>query len=396
MRSVLATLILLGACNFADAASLKSAFAQGKFVGQLRAYNNTLAFQHAPDKYGTSFGGKLKYETDAQQLLGFSAGAAYYTANNLETNHDDPSARAPFTPTVNVDILGEAYLRWQGLNTVVTGGNQLINTPFANPSDAFMIPVTYTGYSIENASVEHLTLSAHFLTNIKVRESPKFNDTGAYALSRLGGTTRNTAGTSVYGAKYEKEGLKVQGWHYVFPDIFLMEWLQADYEFTVSQYTSYLSAQYGLENDTGDKFLGNIDSSLIGLQAGIKFRQNDFSIGFNSISGDTYLAPYTFFTDALYTNSMITGMSNVSAGNAWKFTLQSNWTPQLWTKLSYSILEFNGGKDSSELDGDLRYKFAGDFENLAVLFRLGYRDGENAPPGLSDLLEYRTQVQYTF
>lgn len=381
----------------AHAASLKQAFSEGKFQGQIRAYNNTLVFQHAGDKYGTAVGGRLGYETNADQLWGFSLGLGYYTANDLETNKDNPADRAPFTPTVDVDILGEAYARWKGYDTVITAGNQLIDTPFANPADAFLIPVTFTGYSLINKSVSGLTVNAHHLTNVKTREATDFADTGAFVLNRLGSTPRNTGGTSIFGLTYDWNKLKVQGWYYIFPDLFTQDYAQADYEFEpAGNYTPYVSAQYGLERDDGDKLLGDVDSTLWGAKAGVKAFGANLSLGMNHVDHQKFLTPYSYFTDATYTNSMITGMGNVLPGTGWKATLLYDFTTQLWGKLSYSMFDFDGGKDTAEADADLRYKFTGDFDGLSIWLRVGWRDGSNAPAGLADLLEYRTQIQYLF
>jgi hypothetical protein len=93
---------------------------------------------------------------------------------------------------------------------------------------------------------------------------------------------------------------------------------------------------------------------------------------------------------------MITGMGNILAGTGYKAMLTYDFNPQFWGKLSYSWFEFKGDKDTAEADADVRYKFAGDLENLSIWFRTGYRNGSNTPAGLADLIEYRTQVQYTF
>jgi hypothetical protein len=81
------TILALTGALPAGAASLKQAFSEGKFAGQIRAYNNFLD-QTSTDKqlYGTAFGGRLGFETKAEHLWGFSAGLGYYTANDLGTN----------------------------------------------------------------------------------------------------------------------------------------------------------------------------------------------------------------------------------------------------------------------------------------------------------------------
>ncbi len=380
----------------AQAASLKQAFSEGKFKGQLRIYNNTLALQHAPDKYGTAFGGRLGYETNQEHLWGFSLGLGYYTANDLETNKDEAISRAPFTPTVDVDILGEAFARWSGYDTVLTAGRQLVVTPFANPSDAFVIPVTYTGYSAINKSIEGLTLSGYQLLSIKSREAQDFVDVGEFALARYGVAPQQTEGTLIFGASYEINRLKIQAWHYTFSDLYTQPWLEADYALEGETYKPYFSTHAGQQKKTQGALLGDQDSTLLGAKVGVKAFGADLSIATETVTKDRFLSPYTFFTDALYTNSMITGFGNIDSGRAWKAMLLYDITSQLWAKLSYSTFKFNSGTDISEMDFDVRYTFTEDFEGLSALFRLGYRDGDTTPAALPDMIEYRTQLQYLF
>lgn len=393
--SILFCTLSIVTVNLAHADGMKDAFSEGKFQGQLRAYNNTLAFQHANDKYGSAFGGRLGYETKASRLFGFSLGMAYYSSNDLGTNHADPAARAPFTPTTDIDVMGEAFVRWAGYDTVVTAGRQLLDTPFANPADAFMIPITFTGYSLVNKSVEGLTVNLHQLISVKDRQSATFENIGAFTANRLAVAPQNTAGTSIIGLTYDREKLKVQAWHYGFAELFNLEWLQADYEFAGETYAPYVSAHYGLEKDTGGRQLGTVDSALAGAKAGVKAFGANLSLGVDNVSRNRFISPFSYFTDAAYTNSMITGMGNVDAGTAYKVSLLYNFNPQVWGKISHSKLNFKGDKDTSETDLDAQYKFTDSFENLSLLLRAGYRRG-SPPAGLADLIEYRTQLQYVF
>jgi len=400
---VLAVRLILSAMIFSSgavfAASMKQAFQEGKFTGQIRVYNNTLDFQGAKYQYGTAFGGRMGFETKAEHLWGFSGGVGYYTANDLGTNKES-AARAPFTPTVDVDILGEAFVRYTGFDTVATAGRQLIDTPFANPSDAFVIPVTYDGYSIINKSIPGLSINAHHMTGVKTRQAQAFADTGRFTMGRLGApaaSQKDTGGTSILGLIYEVGKLKVQAWHYTFDDIFNMEFAQADYDIDLGKdWTPYVSGQYGMETETGDKLMGDVDSKLYGLKAGVKAYGANFFVAFNKIENQRYLMPYTYFTDATYTNSMISGMGNIAAGTGYKIGVTYDFTSQFWGRLGYSKFDFDNGTDTGEMGGDLRYKFTGDLENLQVWFRVGYRAGDTPPAALVDLTEYRTQIQYTF
>lgn len=382
----------------AQAASIKQAFSEGKYQSQIRIYNNTLAFEKAPDKYGTAFGGRLAYETKAEHLHGFSLGMAYYTANDLGTNKE-AAARAPYTPTVDVDIMGEAFVRWSDGGTTATAGRQIIDTPFANPSDAFVIPVLFTGYTLINKSlVQGLTVNLHHMDSVKTREATSFQDIGYFALNRVGSTVKSeTAGMSIGGLAWEQNKLKVQGWYYMLHDIYDMQFAQADYDIEIGgDYTPFVSAQWGAEQDSGGKIAGDVESQVIGLKAGVKAFGANMSIAMNQVDKGRFLTPFTYFTDSLYTNSMITGFGNIAEGTGYKAMIMYDINPQWWARLSYSVFDFDADRDTSELGGDIRHKFAGDLENLSIWLRTSYRKGDTPPASLPNLIEYRTQIQYTF
>lgn len=397
MASLALSLVLLFGFS-THAGSIKQAFSEGKYQAQIRVYNNTLAIQQGRDRYGTAFGGRLAYETNREHLGGFSLGMAYYTANDLGTNKE-AAARAPFTPTVDVDIMGEAFARWSDEGNIMTAGRQIVDTPFANPSDAFVVPVLFGGFSLINKSLlAGLTMNLHHLDNVKTREATSFQDIGYFTLSRIGATTKSeTAGMSIAGLTWEQGKFKIQGWYYLLHDIFEMQFAQVDYDLAWGgDYTPFISAQWGREGSTGDELGGIPQSSVYGVKAGVKTHGANLSIAMNQVEDSTFYTPFTYFTDSLYTNSMITGFGNVAQGTGYKAMLMYDINPQWWTRLSYSIFEFNADRDTSELGGDIRYKFAGDLENLSVWFRTSYRNGDNPPAGLADMIEYRTQIQYTF
>lgn len=381
----------------ANAASLKRSFTEAKFQGQIRGYSNVLDFQNSNDRYGTAFGGRLSFETSADQMFGFSGGVGYYTANDLGTNRPDVGSRAPFTPTVDIDILGEAFLRWRGLNTLATAGNQLIDTPFANPSDAFVIPVTYTGYSVLNKSIDGWTFSGHHLNFIKARESQEFIDVGTFVTSRFGAAPARTGGTSILGAVYKKERSDLQAWHYTLPDIFTIEYLQAEHELDLQvPYAPYASLQFGFQKESGSAHLGHNEATLSGARVGAKAYGANVSLSANVVSRNRFVMPYTYSSDPSFTNSMLSGLGSYRPGNAWKLQATYDFSDKTWARVSHALLAFDDSTDTVETDVDLRHKFKDDLENLSVMLRFGRRTGKTPPASLPDLTEYRTQIQYVF
>jgi hypothetical protein len=400
--------LLLGSVLAATPASaadtLQELFSEGKISGHVRSYLDMRDFDAIPDQGGYALGGRLFAETGS--LYGFSAGGAYYVSDDVGTTHRD-EARVLLNVPNDVEILGEAYLSFSALGTRLTGGRLLIDTPFANPSDAFMVPVTFTGFGISNQSVPGLTLSAFYLTHIKDRPADEFVDIGEFVGNRLGGPalasddTASDRGTAIAGAVYASKQSKLQAWGYVFSDYFATGYAEASHRFgEIAGVIPYAGAQYVHQFETGDELLGDVDARAFGARLGAQLAGADLSVAWNhapeqrdAFRSGGVLAPYSFATGALFTNSMVDTIENSDSGDSLKLALVYEWGPSVVARLSYAIYDRDHLSTTRETNLDLAYKFRGRANGLTFRVRVGLVSARDRARRLADI---RTQLQYAF
>ncbi|MET0357527.1 MAG: OprD family outer membrane porin [Cellvibrio sp.] len=399
------TKVLLAGCVFAAgwsgvsmaATDLKSAIKEGQVNGYFRTYYNIRDFPNRPNPSALATGGGLRAETAA--LSGFKLGAGFYTAQDLGTNDANP-AKVDGRLGSEVEVLGEAYINFAGAGTSVTLGRQKIVTPFANPIDVFMIPFTYEGLGIKNQAVENLTLEMNYVNSIKAGNSKEFVDVGTWSTRRLGVGIQETSGTLMLGASYKKQTLDLQGWYYNFADLFDSYYLQAGRSFNEGgSVQPFVAAQFGLQQESGDKLLGKVDSTLFGLQGGATIRQAKLTAGYNKISAQTdafnnggFLTPYNFSTSPLFTNSMVENMENVDSGDAVKLTALYSFS-QLDAKLSYAAYDFTELADRDALDLDFTYNMTGNLKGLSLRVRFEVVTSDTSAV---EQVDNRFQLQYVF
>ncbi|MEA3491981.1 MAG: OprD family outer membrane porin [Campylobacterota bacterium] len=129
--------------------SLADAFKNGKVSGEVRAGY----IQHMPklsgeqDRFSTTLGGQLKYETG--KFYGFDFGVAFYTSHAINELSGEKE-RGRFNDEMSsadghYDLLAEAYLDYSYRDFKIRGGRQLIDTPYADSDDIRMTPNTFEG-----------------------------------------------------------------------------------------------------------------------------------------------------------------------------------------------------------------------------------------------------------
>ncbi|MFT7374308.1 MAG: hypothetical protein ACI9T9_003014 [Oleiphilaceae bacterium] len=378
--------------------NLQDAFKEGSVSGNIRAHYNTWDYGSKTDQTAFSLGGLLKAETGS--IGGAKFGLGYYTAQDLDTNDSDP-AKIDGRMGSDLEVLGEAYIAMTAADSVLTIGRQKISTPFANPGDAFIIPVTFQGTSFTNKSIDDLTLTASYLTAIKNRNSEEFVGVGEFSTARYGVGSQNTDGTLILGSTYKSKGLGVQAWYYQFSDLFDTTYFQANYTFAGTETIKpFVAAQLASQSDSGDKLLGDVDSTLWGLQGGISMGKAKVTLGYNSIAEETtafkngaFLAPYNFSTSPLFTNNMLSTVENANAGEATKLTFNYS-LPNTKLKLSYATFNFESNAvDKDEVDFDVTHSLGQFAPGLSVRLRIALVTSDTKS---AETTNNRFQIQYAF
>jgi len=431
--AVLACAALAAGALPAAADTLADFLTQGSFTGQLRAYYFRRDYATATVVNANAFaiGGLFNYQT-AEFLDGFSVGASFFTANALDTHNSNP-ARIDTTlvgKANSINSLGQAFLQYSGHRLLVRVGNQLVTTPWANPSDARMIPATYQAAYGAFTPVAGLTFEALRILRYKGRTADGyFKDNNYYpatwdgdadygGTSNLPATAPATSGTTAFGIDYAVDGLQSTAWYYHFYDFAQMLYAQAQETLPLaSPVKPFAGAQvvreWGGSNifaATGTHFYGqpgtSVDNLTLGGVAGLKVYGASLSVaydrlesrGASALGGGVLISPYTasYATDPLFTSSMIRGMVELGPGSSWKVAASEQAFGKALT-LTASFAEYHtdfSGNDS-EAYFDVIYLPPGWLKGLSLRNRVEVGNGR-VNPGKRHFLYNRVMVAYSF
>jgi hypothetical protein len=387
-----------------SASPLQEVWKDSVFNGYIRSYYQTRELKTPNDVEVYSLGTKFNFETGS--FYGLQGGTSFFIANDLGANRDDIKSQNFLLPVSELNTFGTAYLKYSRHQTEITLGRQTVDTPFINPSNAFIVPVTYFGYTLSNSSLKSVTFDLMHLEKIKLRQETLFQDTGNFLTDRLGVQREQTNGTTVAGMTWNHKKDKFQVWNYYLPELFNMVYFQADVTLpSVGDLQPFLSFQYGKQFDVGDKLLGTVNAQVFGANLG--FGWKDFKLAYavnylpkksGTFRNGGFLSPYSFATDALYTNSLDGGMTlkdSAFIGLGHKWTV--NYTPtNFLIEFSYTIYDMTksvGGRDSNEVNFDITYSFQDWLKGFSLRNRTAWVVAELER---EDLIENRLQLQYVF
>jgi hypothetical protein len=396
INAAMAALLLTSA---AGADSLADAIGASKIDGNFRSYFNTRDYDVKTDESALSVGGALRVNTGS--INGFNLGLGFYAAQDLGTNSSD-AAKVNKRLGSELEVLGEAYVNYTAGDTSVTVGRQKLNTPFANSGDAFIIPFSFEGTSIVYKGISNVILEVDYINSIKNRNSSTFTDVGTWTANRFSAESSDSDSDStiILGGTYTKDALKVQVWYYDFDNMFNSTYLQANYALSaVGSTKPFVAVQYGTQGESGDEILGEIKSSLLGIQAGVGFAQSKLTLAYNTVSENSgafksgaFLAPYSYSTSPLFTNNMLQTFENVDSGDAVKVTFNHSFA-KVKLKASYAEFDFDTSTDREAIDFDLTYDMSGYSKGLTLRYRI---EVVTSDVKSVEQINQRFQMQYRF
>lgn len=398
---------LIDSAAFADMPS--DAF---KLSGNLRLYSFSRNYTNSPlaDLHSTSLGGKVKIEASSQEGVG--AGLAGYFAQDIGFNNHDQNNKYinPLLMGTNYGIYvpGEAYIQYKAMDYLVRIGNQVIDNPWINPSDGFMIPNLYRGGIFTYNLSAGMQIELDRITQFKNRTSPGFDGNTLFALPYDNPHfTGSSNGAAAIGMNYKGDSLSAKTWVYRFYDFAQMAYVQGGYQSNPSGMAPFGDVQYLRETGDGAQMLGAVDSRAYGAKIGLTFPAGTAYLAYNKvparltagISNGNLLSPYTqvYNTDPLYTTIMNYGLVSArAAGSAWQIGINLK---ALENKLdaSASISRYLTAPYVANVNAlllDLAYHLDGQFKALTIRNRLGYEQGL-ATWG-SHYLDNRIMLQYAF
>ncbi|MFA6583634.1 MAG: OprD family outer membrane porin [Elusimicrobiaceae bacterium] len=233
--------------------------------GEIRNYYMTRNFYSNPPAIQEAFtlGGQLLYDTPYWNDL--SAGLAFYTSQRLvmcPETRDGTDLLAPGQKSYSV--LGQSYLKYRAADTVITVYRQMIDTPFINPNDTKMTPITYEAYTLSHGKSEGFSFLVSHVTGYKYKNSTQF-----VSMSDAAGYTGTNHPLTLGGVTYNKaDSLKIQLWNYYAYDFMNTSYFQLDAYIPKGNWKFNLGAQALAQVNTGESIAGDIHASQIGGIAG--------------------------------------------------------------------------------------------------------------------------------
>lgn len=413
---ILSTLILTSSNALAE--SFNDFMDQTKVDGNIRLYDFNRGFGKSgnPSQSAFSLGGALNILTGDLFIAGLQAGAAFYTAQNLGLNSNDPAHVDRTLPGHTVNTLGQTYLQYSKSSLLIRAGNQIINTPWISAADTRIIPATYQGLFTSYSPWQDFTLTALRIYRFKSRTANNFTRSNLYNPGNYGGTTAPgyddtaTPGALALGSTYKKTNFTGDFWYYKFYDLANLLYANGKYQFNKDlNVTSFVAVQAVREWGDGDNLLspylgGSANADVFGFMAGAQFSQVNLSLAYNneaqrnhSFKQGNILSPYTsgYSSDPLYTTSMLGGLVEKSSGQAVKFSTDYLTINKTW-KLSASYAKYFTTPqfaNSTEVDLDGSYQFNGHLKGLSLRDRIGILNGIKAT---GRVLQNRLMLQYQF
>lgn len=427
--------IVLGASGHADTSgayyeSFGDFLRQTKFHGNLRSYYFSRTYTgEATNQYAYSLGGYAGLLT--APLYHFQAGLTLGAGNSLGLNPANPAAVDTTLPGGTVWVLTEAFLQYRHEYLTLRGPDQILDTPWINPSDSRIKPSAYRAFYGElTPFADYAPLKGLSFVGLRVfefngRAEGSFSPTNLYFPGHAGGSPvsalygKSTPGALAFGLKYGSPGkpLTAQLWYNKFIDFSQLLWFDGSFVHkTGTGFDPLFGFQFGSQWSDGNNLLAQVgrgaagNIQIYGLLAGIDTPYVRLTASYNGITrqngafgNGALLSPYTtgYATDYLYTTQMIGGMIEMqSPGSAFKVAA----TSYLMDKQIKVLVSYGGyyiaptstfTANPYETDVDVTYSFpkSSGLDGLSIRNRFGWQNGNIQR---QDFFYNRLQIQYQF
>ncbi|MGA8574138.1 MAG: copper amine oxidase N-terminal domain-containing protein [Candidatus Cybelea sp.] len=223
-------------------------------------------------------------------------GAVCVSQTPPNTNPDDT------LPGFTLSTFYQAYAGYKAHGFDGQAGNVLFNTPWANPADTRLKPQAFEGAYLNYTAPSGWTVGGADMFAFEGRTSSSFTQNtlltsypaGSNGLpSNIfvpGGNGIQTNGFTFGKLGYNDpsgRGLDVNGYFYQIADLANMQWFDGRYTFP-GKWAPFIAMQGGWENNSGQSYLGKIDSQVIGVQVGANFTKNlSLTVAYDSIPWKT-------------------------------------------------------------------------------------------------------------
>ena len=398
------------------ATNLLEAFEHGHFHGHFRTYfmatDNT---RNLSDYHAWAAGGGLHFSTAPWHGFSFGVGGMF----NYNLASSDLSAQDSVTKASNryeiglfdvedpknrndLDRIEELWLRYQWKKSLLTLGQQGIQTPFINFQDGRMRPTAVAGIWAEIKEIKNTKLEGGWLWKISPRSTVEWYNVGESIGLYPRGLNPDGTGSG-YSENLESKGIgiigithewgkrtKIQVWEHYIDNIFNTSFAQVDYTHPLrNNHKLLLGAQFihqdalahgGNEDAAKSYFVEGGQSNVISTQAGWQ-RGNWKVLGaYTHITSDgRFLSPREWGREPFYT--FIPRERMEGSGNSHAVTGRVHWqnsAKKFRAEVAYGHFYLPDVKDAAfnkyafpafrQVNVDLRYTFGGVLKGLKAQF----------------------------
>ena len=383
--------------------SLQKMFSEGTISGEIKMLNFTRDFdEDSNTRNDSAIGGLLYYKT--APLSGISFGLAFGTVNDMYSDDDDDVysilAADKNGNHESVTRMQEYYIQGEWFNTVIKYGAQELFTPFMNIQPNRMLPRTFRGLSVVNTSIPNLKLSGFYIT-----DSMGWTDDGFISLSEAVANERGGAdrikdekgmfiGSASYNLPVEVVKTNIQGWYYLMPDVFTNKLLMLNLSKDFDQFGLFFKPSVLYQDSVGDDLNGDLDTSQIGFEAGVKAFGFTLTGFYAEIGEDSLLAPWG---DGKIIKQQIYASGRADE-DATALKLEYDFgkigAKGLSAYVFYSFYDTpesgsTASNDVTEIDYNLQYNFSGMLDGLGLRARYATVDVDDGE-GFDDVRFYVT------
>ena len=252
--------------NAPTADDLDSFFRGGHMNLKLRSYYMDRDFKTFHIQESMAAGGWVDYESGWWHHLGL--GFTPYTSQGMiftSPQRDGAGLLAPGQESYTV--LGQAYLKGRVSQTQAKVYRQSLDTPFINPYDTKMTPVTVEAYTLESRDIAALDLLGSHVTGIK-----PVNGTTFLSMTEAAGITNGSRDVTLAGARFNPcDAVNLQVWNYYAYDFMNLVYAQYDGRWKATDLVSLTASLQALDQrSVGQALGGEFHTGMAGLMGGVE------------------------------------------------------------------------------------------------------------------------------
>lgn len=243
----------------------------------------------------------------------------------------------------------------RAFNTEMKVGDLFPITPVFQRGDGRLLPQSFSGVSLQNTSIEGLTLQGGRVH--AVRNKASSNHDGEMT-TEYGGTTYNSA--SYYGGDYDfGAGTLVSLYQAEFEDVWRQTYISLSHQFSLSDDKSLgVGANLYRTRDEGEARAGKIDTNSWSAYGNLKIGAHRIMFAYQQIDGDE---PFDYLGDgdSIYlANSVLYSDFNSPNEKSWQLRYDYDFAGLGVPGLNFMVRYINGSNiDNSKVDPNGAYSY---------------------------------------